>query len=53
MLSDFVNASLSAFLNNIADKRAISDGFTVQALGFYDVSYIRPREWGVVAKYKF
>jgi len=45
--------SLSAFLNNIADKRAISDGFTVQALGFYDVSYIRPREWGVVARYKF
>jgi iron complex outermembrane receptor protein len=45
--------SLSAFLNNIADKRAITDGFTVEALGFYDTSYIRPREWGVSARYKF
>ena len=45
--------SLAAYVNNIADKRVVSDGFTVEGLGFYDVSYLSPREWGITAQYHF
>jgi iron complex outermembrane receptor protein len=45
--------SLAAYVNNIADKRVVSDGFTVEGLGFYDVSYLPPREWGITAQYRF
>jgi iron complex outermembrane recepter protein len=45
--------SLAAYVNNIADKRVVSDGFTVEGLGFYDVSYLPPREWGLTAQFRF
>jgi iron complex outermembrane recepter protein len=45
--------SLAAYVNNIAGKRVVSDGFTVEGLGFYDVSYLAPREWGITVQFHF
>ena len=45
--------SVAAYVNNIADRRVISDGFTVEGLGFYDVSYLPPRQWGLTAQFRF
>ncbi len=51
--ADFGAWSLAGFVTNLTDKRVITDGFTVEALGFYNTSYNRPREWGVTARYRF
>ena len=45
--------SVAAYVNNIADKRVVSDGFTVEGVGFYDVSYLPPREWGLTLQFRF
>lgn len=53
LTADFGKWSLAGFITNLTDKRVITDGFTVEALGFYNTSYNRPREWGITARYRF
>ena len=47
------NWSISVFGTNLTDKRYIVAGGDSLAIGFADVQYARPREWGASLKYNF
>ena len=46
--------SLAVFATNVTDKLYISNGLSqFDTLGTTDVTYGRPREWGVMASWAF
>ncbi len=47
------NWSLSAFVDNITDKRIIISGDSNYGIGFHEANFNRPREWGVTLKADF
>jgi iron complex outermembrane recepter protein len=52
---DFQNGqySITAFVNNIADKRVIESGDSNYSIGFHEANFNRPREGGITLKAKF
>ena len=52
---DFLDGrySITAFVNNIADKRVIESGDSNYSIGFHEANFNRPREGGVTLKAKF
>lgn len=45
--------SITAFVNNIGDKRVIESGDSNYSIGFHEANFNRPREGGVTLKAKF
>lgn len=45
--------SITAFVNNIANKRVLESGDSNYSIGFHEANFNRPREGGVTLKAKF
>jgi iron complex outermembrane recepter protein len=45
--------AITAFVNNISDKRVIESGDSNYSIGFHEANFNRPREGGVTFKAKF
>jgi iron complex outermembrane receptor protein len=45
--------AITAFVNNIGDKRVIESGDSNYSIGFHEANFNRPREGGVTFKAKF
>ncbi len=47
------NWELTAFVQNLTDKRIITSGDSNYGIGFHEANFNRPREWGVTTKFTF
>lgn len=45
--------SITAFVNNVSDKRVIESGDSNYSIGFHEANFNRPREGGVTLKARF